>query len=404
MFKVKSFQRRVLLALLAAALLPSALLLLVGTQLVRQGVEATGTAGPWGSLAESGQVLIQEVEEAELDSPEVQAAAEAHQAALSESLRYSRIFSLVAERFLGLVPLLALGLALLMGGLSYWGARQLSRGFSRPIRDLVGWTELIARDEPLPPPGPGDTRGVEEFSHLREALRSMASQLEEGRREAVQAAKLRSWTEMARRVAHELKNPLTPMQMAAFRVSRMDDPGAREAGEVLLEEIGRLDEMARTFSQFGRMPEGPPSMVDLGELIQELVRQHEGGDVHVSCSVQDDLPLVLGHYDALLRSIRNLVLNGVEAAGPGGHVGIRVTGRAGEVALEIQDSGPGIPGEELERIWEPEYTTKSSGTGLGLPMVRQTIRFHHGRVEGRNGTEGGAVFRVELPIGGPETP
>lgn len=404
MFKVKSFQRRILLALLAAALLPSAIILLVGTQLVRQGVEATGTAGPWGSLAESGQELIREVEEAGLEDPELRAATQAHQEALSESLRYSRIFSLVAERFLALVPILALVLALLMGGLSYWGARQLSRGFSRPIRDLVGWTEIIAREEPLPAPGPADTRGVKEFALLRDALRRMAAQLEEGRRQAIQSAKLRSWTAMARRVAHELKNPLTPMQMAAGRVSRLDDPRAREAGSVLLEEIGRLDEMARTFSQFGRMPEGPPSMVDLGELARELARQHQGGDIRVDCEVEDGLPLVLGHYDALLRSIRNLLLNGVEASGPGGRVEIRVTGRAGGVALEIQDSGPGIHAEALDRIWEPEFTTKSSGTGLGLPMVRQTILFHHGRVVGRNAPEGGAVFRVELPIRGPEAP
>jgi signal transduction histidine kinase len=232
----------------------------------------------------------------------------------------------------------------------------------------------------------------------------MASELEQRRREAIQAAKLRSWTEMARRVAHELKNPLTPMKMAAATVSRMEGKAAQEAGAVLLEEIGRLDEMARTFSQFGRMPEGPASQVDVAELLEGLVVQHhlEGsrgssGGTRIELQVGSDLPLVRGHYDALLRCFRNLLLNAMEAAGPEGEVRVTATAIETGVRVEIRDSGAGIGPADLERIWDPEFTTKSSGTGLGLPMALQTIQFHHGRVEGRNHPEGGAVFLVELP-------
>jgi len=239
----------------------------------------------------------------------------------------------------------------------------------------------------------------------------MASELEQGRTEAIQAAKLRSWTEMARRVAHELKNPLTPMRMAAATVARMEGGAAREAGEVLLEEIARLDEMARTFSQFGRMPEGPPAEVDVPELLQELVKQHgprgpgETPSVpEIRLQVRGDPPFVAGHYDALVRCFRNLLLNALDAAGPHGWVQVEVCPVEEGVRVTMRDSGPGIDPVDLERIWEPDFTTKSSGTGLGLPMVRQTIQFHHGRVEGRNHLDGGAVFLVELPSRGPSAP
>jgi len=400
MFKIKSFQRRILLALMGVGLVPAVLLLLVGTISVRLAVSTTGTAGPWSSLAESGQLLFDAVADAEVTDTGVIQAAEAHREALSRSLRFSQVFELVADRILTLLPLLALVLAIIIGGLSYWVARQLSRGFSRPINELVGWTELIGKGVPLPPPTPSDARGVQEFALLRDALRTMAKELEEGRREAIQAAKLRSWTEMARGVAHELKNPLTPMRMAATTVSGMEDIAAREAGAVLLEEITRLDEMARTFSQFGKMPEGPPSEVDMTELLQLLIQQHEGVGPSLTFRPPIDLPLITAHYDALLRCFRNLLLNAMDAAGDGGKVELRAWLDAGFVKVEIRDTGPGLPPEKLEDIWEPDFTTKSRGTGLGLPMVRQTIAAHRGRVEGRNIPEGGAVFLVELPVVG----
>jgi signal transduction histidine kinase len=399
MFRTKSFQRRILLALLAVSLVPAALLLLLWTFGIQWIVSSVGTAGPWSSLAESGQNLLGVVDSLAIQNPELQQAAAAHEEVLSEGYRLSEFFSFLADRVLSFLPFLALGLALLVTGISYVVARQLSRGFSRPIRDLVGWTEIIGRNDPLPAPGPSETRGVEEFAVLRESLRAMARELEEGRREAIQAEKLRSWTDMARRVAHELKNPLTPMRMAADNVGRLEGSTAQEASAVLREEIDRLDEMARSFAQFGKMPEGPPSAVDLGELMSTLVGQHGGAEASLKIKIPPPLPLVHGHYEALVRTFRNLLLNAMEAAGRDGHVEITLTAEADRIRVEIRDSGPGIPEEEIERIWEPDFTTKSKGTGLGLAMVRQTIAVHRGRVVGRNHPEGGAVFSVELPVG-----
>ena len=400
MFRTKSFQRRILLALLAVSLVPAALLLLMWTVGVQWIVSFVGTAGPWSSVAESGQLLLEAVDTLGIRDPVLEQAARAHEQVLSDGYRLSGYFSLLADRALSFLPLLALGLALVLGGASYLVSRQLSKGFSRPIRDLVRWTEIIGRNEALPAEDPADTRGVEEFSVLRDSLRAMARDLEEGRRQSIHAEKLRSWTEMARRVAHELKNPLTPMRMAADNVSRLEGHTAQEAGAVLREEIGRLDEMARTFSQFGKMPEGPPSEVDLVELLRSLMDQHEGTGASLELISAPNLPLIHGHYDALLRSFRNLLLNAMDAAGPEGLVQLRVFKDADRLHIEIRDHGAGIPEADLNQIWEPDFTTKSSGTGLGLPMVRQTIAIHNGTVAGRNHPHGGAVFTVEIPIHG----
>jgi signal transduction histidine kinase len=137
--------------------------------------------------------------------------------------------------------------------------------------------------------------------------------------------------------------------------------------------------------------------VDIAELLQLLVRNHEGLGPALFFQPPTGLPLVKAHYDALLRCFRNLLLNAMDAAGEGGKVEMRAWPEEGLVKVEIRDTGPGIPPHHLEEIWEPDFSTKSLGTGLGLPMVRLTIAAHKGRVEGRNHPEGGAVFLVELP-------
>jgi signal transduction histidine kinase len=400
MFRTKSFQRRILLALLAVSMVPAARLLLLWTVGIQWIVSTVGTAGPWSSVAESGHLLLEALDTLAIQDPGLEQVARDHEQVLSDGYRLSGYFSLLADRVLSSLPLFALGLALVLGGTSYLVSRQLSKGFSRPIRDLVGWTELIGRDEGLPPKGPTDTGGVEEFSVLRDSLRTMARDLEEGRRQTIQAEKLRSWTEMARRVSHELKNPLTPMRMAADNVSRLEGRTAQEASAVLREEIGRLDEMARTFSQFGKMPESPPSDVDLVELLRSLVDQHDEAGASLELISTPNLPLIRGHYDALLRSFRNLLLNAMEAAGSGGLVELRVFQETDGLHVEIRDNGEGIPEANMDQIWEPDFTTKSRGTGLGLPMVQQTIAIHNGTVDGRNHPDGGAVFSVELPVRG----
>jgi len=193
----------------------------------------------------------------------------------------------------------------------------------------------------------------------------------------------RALRESARQVAHELKNPLTPIRFAVERLRRDADrlpPELAETIDVLAIESARLENMARSFAQFGRLPEGPPAEVDVGELARYTARATIPPELHVTVDVADDVPMIRGHHDALARALSNVMLNAVDACRGGGNGaamcafgssrrprGARV-GRAGRIG-----HGCGIPAEKLARIWDPYVTSKPGGTGLGLAIARQTV-------------------------------
>ena len=400
--RLRSFQGRIFLAILLVVLLPAAVAVAGGALTLRSIGTRSGTLGAWDAVAESGQALLDAVEQAGAADPAVREAAARHREALSGSVRMSRLYTFVAQRVIRVLPLVALVAGLAVTVLAFLTARILSRGFGRPVAELAGWTERIAHGEPLPPASE-ESESVRELDTLRHALRRMADQIEEGRRKAVENARMRSWTDLARRVAHEIKNPLTPMSMAAASLAKGREGVEADAARVLMDEIRRLDELARTFSQYGRVPEGPRSQVDLGELVRMLGAQHGSERVPVRVSTPAVAVVVDAHYDALERALRNLVLNAVEAQEvSGGLVELTVAEDRGWALVRVEDRGPGIPPELLEEIWNPDVTTKSRGTGLGLALVRQTVAHHDGEVSVANRADGGARFEVRLPL--PPTP
>jgi len=402
--RVRTFQGRIFLAILAVVLIPAAAAVAGGVLTLRTIGTRSGTLGAWDAVAETGVELLIAVDDAARADPEIRRAADRHRDALSGSVRLSRLYAFVAERVVGALPIAALVVGLLIAGVAYFAAYRLSRGFGGPVAELAEWTRRIAREEPLPPVTAGDT--VEELATLRDALREMAGEIEEGRRRAVESARMRSWTELARRVAHEIKNPLTSMSMAAGTLARGREGAEADAARVLREEIARLDELARTFSRYGKIPEGPRSEVDVGELMQSLARQHASDAVPCEVHAEGNAS-VLAHYDALERALRNLLVNAIEAQPDGGRVDVHVSRDDGQVVVALADRGPGIPEELLDSIWNPDVTTKHHGTGLGLAIVRQTILHHDGAVSALNGPDGGALFEVRLPaheVGRSDTP
>lgn len=406
--KIRSFETTLFLAILSVAVAVAAVALLAGTLLLREVVAGSGTAGPWDAVAASGQALMDAVQQVAPADSSVVATIREHRQALSESVRLSRLYALVAERFLHVLPLAALAAGVLIASLALLVARALARSLSRPIDELVGWTERIARSEALPDAGSHTRRGAPEFEALRGALRRMAGELEAARRREVEAERLRTWTEMARRVAHELKNPLTPMRLAVAAIERRGDPALREPASVLASEIERLDEMARSFSQFGRLPEGPVSEIDLVEMLDGMARRHASERARIVVHAPQDLPPVEGHYEALARAFRNLLLNALDASGesaPEVEISLRAVEEQGadgrsaarRIEVRVADRGPGLAPETMDRIWDPGFTTKSRGTGLGLALVRQTVLAEGGTVTARNREGGGAEFIVQLP-------
>jgi signal transduction histidine kinase len=270
----------------------------------------------------------------------------------------------------------------------------LSRQLSRPIEELIGWTTHIRRSEPLPPDS--TSRGAPEFAALRTALREMADALDRGRAREIEAERLRAFRETARRVAHEMRNPLTPIQLAVAQLSRSATGSQAEAIEVLNAEAGRLEQLAREFTEFGRLPEGPAAEVDLVELLGELARTTLPADMTARLDLDPATPALLGHYDPLRRAFSNILRNAAEACDGKGDLEIAVAPDDGGARVTVRDHGPGISPENAHRIFEPYFTGKAGGTGLGLALVRQTVELHGGTIQVEPTPGGGATFVVRL--------
>ncbi|UCC26688.1 MAG: HAMP domain-containing histidine kinase [Gemmatimonadales bacterium] len=402
MVRPRSFRRNVFKTVLLVALAPAALALVTATLLLREMGTGTGTLGPWDSVAESGRALVEAARVAAPDDPDVARLAEIHQAALSESVRQSRLYSFVTQRAVQVLPWVAFVAALFLVALSSLAARRVSKRLGGPVGELVEWTQLVAAGEALPP-REEVRRPIKEFRVLREALRTMATELAEARDREVEAAQVRAWSDVARRVAHELKNPLTPIRMGAASLVRHSEPRVRETGEMILQEVGRLDQMARDFSRFGRPPTGPAAPVDVDEMLRSLANRHaptEGGEVRVKVQVEEGLPLIPGHYDSLSRAVLNLLVNAQEAleGQSGAQVTLGARALPGGVEIFVRDNGPGVPPELQATIWSPEVTTRRRGSGLGLAMVRQTAQAHGGEATVTSPDQGGAEFRLFLPV------
>jgi signal transduction histidine kinase len=395
-----SFATRLFFVLFLLSAVPSVALLGLAAWGIRTQVELGG-AGAWSRVGDTGSELLDALDEAGADSL-VQAAAEQHEEELSRSVQLARRWDLIAGRLAGALPWIALVVGLSLAVVAALAARQLARLLSRPVNEVVDWAGRLAREEPLPGPSPAELQGPPEFAGLRRAFRDMAERLAEGRRQALEAERLRGLTEMARRVAHELKNPLTPLMLALRQARHAATKGQPDALEeplnVISQEAERLDEIARSFSQLGRLPEGPKSEIDLAEMLQELLRRDLPDSVKGTLTVEGTVPHVEGQLDALNRIFRNLLGNAVEAlsARTDGRIRVVIAQAGDAVEVAIADNGPGISAEHREQVWDPDFTTKSRGTGLGLALVRQTIRAHGGEVELRDVDEG-ACFLVRLP-------
>jgi len=396
-----SFATRLFIALFLLSAVPSVALVGLATWGLRSYVELAGAGGAWQGVGDTGRKLLRAVEDSEPDSL-VRAAAAKHESELSRSVNLARRWDLIAGRLARALPWVALVLGLSLGLAAALTARHLSRQLSRPVDEVVDWAGRLAHEETLPPPSPAHQHGAPEFSALRDAFRDMAVKLAEGRRQALETERLKGLTEMARRVAHEIKNPLTPLMLATRQARLFAAQGRADTLEeplgVIEQEAHRLDEMARSFSQLGRLPEGPTSSIDLTELMRELLTSDLPDSVMGVLHTPEESLLVEGHLEALTRAFRNLLGNAVEAVSEQADCRIDVTlsESDGFVDVAIADNGPGIRPEHLERIWFPDFTTKKRGTGLGLALVRQTVQAHGGSVE-LVARENGACFLIRLP-------
>ena len=398
-----SFGGRLFGILLLFAIVPSLILSLAWAATSWWALPLVGTPAAWDSVAASGSRALAVARSRPLTREE-SIAVRRHEEALNVSLTYSKRAGFIFKRA---AVVFAIGTIISFAVFVLISSRvagHLSRSLSRPISELVGWTEMIARAEPLPGRDTSQTvgRGAPEFDVLRERMREMSAEMEQGRRAALEAERLSALRESARQVAHELKNPLTPIKFAVARLRREAPQPLQETIDVLSHESTRLEEMARSFAQFGRLPEGPSAPVDVGELARYTARSSVPEGVALDITVAPDVPLIEGHHEALARALSNVMLNAVEACKDGGSIAVsvsKVTHNGGAaVELAVRDTGCGIPPSRLARIWEPYVTSKAGGTGLGLAIARQTVLAHDGEVAAESEPGRGTVIRFILPV------
>jgi signal transduction histidine kinase len=390
------YRSRLLLILALFAFVPSIVLTLAwGGTMARLLPWVSGTSA-WDSVAASGSKALQVARRAPHSADDERVLAE-HERQVETSVSYAHRFEFLAKR---LVPaLLIAGLVglVLLTLLASRAAGHLSRQLSRPLHELVGWTERIRRGEALPPVA--ESRGAPEFGVLRDGMRQMAIDVEAGRRAAIEAERLAAFRESARQVAHELKNPLTPIRFAVDRLKRGVPPELADAVDVLETESARLESMARSFALFGKLPEGPASDVDVGDLVRAAARTSVPPHLSYTVEAEPGLPLLHAHHDALNRAVGNVLLNAVEACGTSGVITALVSARENDIVIEVRDTGVGIAPERIKSIFEPYITDKTGGTGLGLAIVKQTVLAHGGRVEAASTRGSGTEIRLIFPLG-----
>jgi signal transduction histidine kinase len=385
------------------ALLPAAVLTGAWAVAVWQALPFAAAGAAWERVAASGETAVEAARRAALSPAQLEAIT-AHERELQASVVQARRLDFIVRRFAPVVIGVAIAALVLLWIAASRVAGHLSRQLSRPIHELVGWTEMI--EQGLQPPTRALAKGAPEFETLRQRMRGMAAELAAGRERAVEAERLVAFRETARRVAHELKNPLTPMQFAIATVKAQAPASLHESVRVLEEETARLAKMAKSFAQFGRLPDGQRSDIDVGELLRATATACIPSHLATDIAIADDLPRILGFHDALQRAVMNVVLNAVDACGNAGTIRIAAVRRDDRVRIEVADTGAGIPPDQLATIWEPYVTHKDGGTGLGLAIAEQAVRAHGGRVSAESHPGDGARIILELPVAStaPSTP
>lgn len=286
------------------------------------------------------------------------------------------------------------------------GTALFSRQLTKPIEKIRAGLDKISRgnlDTKLP------VTSRDEIGSLSEAYNTMAQRLKELQYELAKAEREAAWKEMAQQVAHEIKNPLTPMKLNLQHLQRrlQQDPGNSEElrpqveklTQNIIEQINSLNKIASDFSKFAKPIREPFKIVELNELITsvaDLYSNNEEIDLHVE--IPEKPVCVVGVADELRRVFINLAKNGIEAMNNSGILTLKMRRTGNKATVTIADNGEGICSENRDKIFVPNFSTKSSGTGLGLAISKQIIEAHNGTIAFTSETGKGTSFTVTLPV------
>jgi signal transduction histidine kinase len=255
-----------------------------------------------------------------------------------------------------------------------------------------------------------DIRSRDEIGLLAESFNHMTSQLVEQRDRLVQTERVAAWRELARRLAHELKNPLFPLQLTVENMLRARQLPREQFEEVfeeststLMAEIANLKTIVGRFNDFSKMPKPEESKLDMRDVIQRVLTLYEPAlarrehPIGLKTEIAPAPLPVSGDAELLHRALSNLVLNAIDAMQQGGTMTVAAARRDGFVQIRVSDTGSGLTPEECERLFTPYYTTKQHGTGLGLAIVQSVIADHRGTITVESRPGSGATFVIDLP-------
>jgi nitrogen fixation/metabolism regulation signal transduction histidine kinase len=322
-------------------------------------------------------------------SPGVQARLSLSRAGLDEAeAGVTRAFALLAA--LGLVASVLLGIL-------------VARRITRPVDALTEGARRIAKGDLR---SKVETRASGEVGELVTAFNRMTDDLQRTTEQLVASERVAAWQEVARRLAHEIKNPLTPIKMSLETLlaahgakSKQFDALFKEGAHVVLEEVERLRRIVDEFSRFARLPKPQLAPLDLSELAAQVLSLYAAPPpgVEIDKELQPGLT-VQADRDQLTQVLVNLIKNAEEVLASGGRIHVRVKPRGERQAVvEVEDTGPGIKPEDRGRIFEPYFTTKDGGTGLGLAIASRICQEHGGALEVGGEAGRGALFSVVLP-------
>jgi signal transduction histidine kinase len=312
--------------------------------------------------------------------------------------------------FIRNLSLVVAGGGILLGlFLSWW----VSARVTRPVERLAAGAREVAAGE-------WETRvdvgSHDEIGELARAFNNMTQQLLEQRERLVQAERVAAWRELARRLAHELKNPLFPLQITVENLQRAREKKPEQFDEVFREstttlraELQDLNAIVGRFSDFARMPAPELQPVNINEAVRSAVKLFEAQfsavgrpPITPELYLDEGVATIQADPELLHRALQNLVLNSLDAMPGGGTLTIRTAGRDGAVRLEVSDTGTGLTQEECARLFTPYYSTKQHGTGLGLAIVQSVVSDHGGRISVESKPGCGTTFRIELPAQPPQ--
>jgi len=287
---------------------------------------------------------------------------------------------------------------------SLWIAARISR----PIEELARAAGRVATGDWETRV---DIRSMDEVGDLARSFNNMTRQLSDQRDKLVQTERVAAWRELARRLAHELKNPLTPLQITVENMVRAKklpkkqfDEVFKESAATLTAEIENLKTIVGRFSDFSKLPKPQAVEMDAREAVRRVVKLYgpalEEKHIELGTSISAETLPVMGDSELLHRALSNLVLNAMDAMPEGGTLTVAAVRAKGTARISVSDTGAGLTPEECERLFTPYYTTKQHGTGLGLAIVQSVVADHDGTIAVESVEGGGARFVIGLPLAG----